>query len=204
VTHFTHHNYTLVWNRFISLVSKWDCDSFNSPYLHFHTQLCYEVSVHILPFYQFGDQMRLWLISLTISTLSHPTVLWSWCPHPTVLSVWWPNEIVTYFTHFLYTLVSNGFISFLSKWDCDSFHSPYLHFHIQLCYEVSVHILLFYQFWWPNEIVTYFTHFLYTLVSNCFIRSQIVWCSYGTTTHTTLNVNVTTCLFIWTGVIVKF
>jgi hypothetical protein len=159
-----------VWNRFISLASKWDCDSFNSPYLHFHTQLCYEVSVHILPFYQFGDQMRLWLISLTISTLSHPTVLWSWCPHPTVLSVWWPNEIVTYFTHFLYTLVSNSFISFVSKWDCDSFHWPYLHFHIQLCYEVGVHILLFYQFWWPNEIVAYFTHFLYTLVSNCFYQ----------------------------------
>jgi hypothetical protein len=95
--------------------------------------------------YQFGAQMRLWFISLTISTLSHPTVLWSWCPHPTVLSVWW-----------------------------------------------------------SNEIVTYFTHFLYTLVSNCFIRSQIVWCSNGTTTHTTLNVNVTTCLFIWAGVIVKF
>ena len=120
-------------------------------------------------FYQFCVQMRLWLISLTISTLSHPTVSWSWCSHPTVLSVWWPNEIVTYFTHFLYTLVSNSFISCVSKWECDSFHSPYLHFHIQLCYEVGVHILLFYQFWWPNVIVTYFTHFLYTLISNCLV-----------------------------------
>ena len=192
VTHFTHHIYTLVSNSFIRLGPKWDCDSFHSSYLHFSVK----------QFYQCCVQMRLWLISLTISTRSHPTVSWSWCPHPTVLSVWWPNEIVTYFTHFLYTLESNSFISCVSKWDCDSFHSPYLHFHIQLCYEVGVHILLFYQFWWPNEIVTYFTHFLYTLVSNCFIRSQIVWCSNGTTTHTTLNVNVTK--FIWTGVIVKF
>jgi hypothetical protein len=116
--------------------------------------------------YQFGVQMRLWLISLTISTLSHPTVLWSWCPHPTVLSVWWPIEIVTYFTHFLYTLVSNSFISFLSKWDCDSFHSPYLHFHIQLCYEVSVHILLFYQFCWPNDrhVVTFTLRVVWVVV----------------------------------------
>jgi hypothetical protein len=108
--------------------------------------------------------------------LSHPTVLWNWCPHPIFLSVWWPNEIVTYFIHFLYTLVSNcsknyialisyakivhllchfqvlivnWFISlhtccclacilrcsliwirhsFVSKWDCDSCHSPYLPF----------------------------------------------------------------------------
>ena len=170
--------------------------------------------------------MKLWLISLTISTLSHPTVLWSWYPHPTVLSVWWPNEIVTHFTHHIYTLVSNSFISLGPKWDCDSFHSPHLHISVKQFYKLCVqmrlwlisltistlshptvlwswcHILLFYQFWWPNEIVTYFTHFLYTLVSNCFIRSQIVWCSNGTTTHTTLNVNVT--IFIWTGIIVKF
>jgi hypothetical protein len=45
-------------------VSKWDCDSFHSPHLHFHIQLCYEVGVHILLFYQFCDQMRLWLIPL--------------------------------------------------------------------------------------------------------------------------------------------
>jgi hypothetical protein len=145
---------------FISLVTKWDCDLFHSFPLH----------ISVKQFYQLCVQMRLWLISLTITTLSHPTVLWSWSPHPTVLSV------------------------FVTKWDCDSFHSSYLHFSVKQ----------FYQFWWPNEIVTYFTHYLYTLVSNYFFRSQIVWCSNGTTTHTTLNVNVTTCLFIWTGIIVKF
>ena len=94
---FTHHLYILISSCFISFVSKWDFDSFHSQYLHFSVK----------QFYQFCVQMRLWLISLTISTLSHPTVLWSWCPHPTVSSVWWPNEIVTYFTHFLYTLVSD-------------------------------------------------------------------------------------------------
>ena len=111
MTPFTHHIYTLVSNSFISLVSKWDCDIFHSLYLHFSVK----------QFYQFGVQMRLWLISLTISTLSHPTVLRSWCSHPTVLSVWWPNEIVTYFTHFLYTLVSNCLVL---KWYYSSYHSP--------------------------------------------------------------------------------
>jgi hypothetical protein len=82
VTHFTHHIYTLVWNSFISFVSKWDCDSFHSPYLHFSVK----------QFYQFCFQMRLWLMSLTIST-----------------------------------------------------------FHIQLCYEIGVHILFFLSVWWPKH-----------------------------------------------------
>jgi hypothetical protein len=77
--------------------------------------------------YQFGAQMRLWFISLTISTLSHPTVLWSWCPHPTVWSVWWPNETVTYFTHFLYTLISNCLVL---KWYYNSYHSPPLNVNV--------------------------------------------------------------------------
>ena len=159
VTHFTHHIYTFTSNCamklvstsycFISLVTKWDCDLFHSFPLH----------ISVKQFYQFGVQMKLWLISLSLSTLKCETVL----------SIWYPNEIVTHFTHHIYTLVLNSFISLVSKWDCDSFHSPYLHFHIQLCYEVGVHILLFYQCWWPNEIVTYFTHFLYTLVSNCLV-----------------------------------
>jgi hypothetical protein len=105
-------------------VSKWDCDSFHPLHLHFSVkqfyQFCVQMGLWLIPFislyfsveqfYQFGVQMRLWVISLTISTRSHPTVLWSWCPHPTVLSVWWPNEIVADFSHFLYTLVWNCFI----------------------------------------------------------------------------------------------
>jgi hypothetical protein len=109
--------YTLVSNNFISLVLKWDCDSYHSPHLHFGVK----------QFYQFCVLMRLWFISLTISTLSHPTVLWSWCPHPTVLSVWWPNEIVTYFTHFLYTLISNCLVL---KWYYNSCHSPPLNVNV--------------------------------------------------------------------------
>jgi hypothetical protein len=128
---FTHHLYTLISSCFISLVTKWECDSFHSP---------------------------------------------------------------------LYTLVSNNFISLVSKWDCNSFHSPLLHFHIQLCYEVGVHILLFFSVLWPNEIVTYFTHFLYTLISNCLV---LKW--YYKSYHSPpLNVNVTKCLFIRAGVIANF
>jgi uncharacterized membrane protein len=108
VTHFTHHIYTLVSNSFINFMSKWYCDSFYSPHLHFSVK----------QFDQFCVQMRLWLISLTISILSHPTVLWSWCPYPTVLSVWWSNEIVTYFTHFLYTLVTAGNRHKQNSWFC--------------------------------------------------------------------------------------
>ena len=168
---------------------KWDWDSFHSPYLHFSVK----------QFYQFGVQMKLWLISLTISTLSHPTVLCSCYPHPTVLSVWWPNEIVTHFTHHIYTLVSNSFISLGPKWDCDSFHSSYLHFSVKQFYQCCVQMRLWLisltistfshptvswswcphptvlSVWWPNEIVTYFTHFLYTLVSNSFISCVSKW-----------------------------
>ena len=131
---FTHHLYTLISSCFISLVTKWDCDSFHSPLYSlvsnsfislgskwdrssFHSP---HLHFSVNHFYQLCVQMRFWLISLTISTLSHPTVLWSWYPHPAVLSVWWPNEIVTYFTHFLYTLVSN---CLMLKWYYSSYHS---------------------------------------------------------------------------------
>ena len=75
MSHFTHNIYTLVSNSFISFMSKWDCDTFHSPYLHVHIQLCFEVGVHILLFYQFGDQMRLSLISLISSTLLYEIAL---------------------------------------------------------------------------------------------------------------------------------